>query len=457
MKPHILPTSALLVTAFAVRTATAGALDLAAAIAAAADGDVITVPAGVYAGSIVIDRSIMLDGGGEAVIDGGGERDVVRITAPDVTFRGFTVRNSGMQIDGENSGILVLGPRTIVQDNLVEDCLFGISLKNAPEGVVRNNTIRGKNLDIARRGDGIRVWQSGRTIIEDNMVTDSRDVVMWFSDGMTLRRNHVSRSRYGMHFMYTHDNVLEDNHLEDNSVGAFLMYSRNLVVRRNVFARNRGPSGYGLGLKDMQGVLVEDNVVAGNRVGLYFDSPPVMGGPFDIISRNAIAKNDIGLAFQPAVRQMAFTDNTFIENVQQVAILGGGDFKGNRFTVDGRGNYWSDYRGYDINGDGIGDMRYDADSLFENLMEREPSLRLFMYSPAQQAIELAARAFPIMKPEPRVSDESPLMQPAPMRIRPSQSASNPAMWLSGTGLLGLALLSLTAGRPQFARRMGAPS
>ena len=40
----------------------------------------------------------------------------------------------------------------------------------------------------------------------------------------------------------------------DNSVGMFIMYSRNIVLSRNVLDHNRGPSGYGIGLKDVDGL-----------------------------------------------------------------------------------------------------------------------------------------------------------------------------------------------------------
>src|SRR5690606_32595713 len=111
------------------------------------------------------------------------------------------------------------------------------------------------------------------------------------------------------------------------------------------------------------------------------------------------------------VKRNRFSDNEFTENIQQVAVIGSGEFSGNQFTVDGRGNYWSDYRGYDLGNDGVGDLPYRETSLFENLMEREPKLRLFLHSPAQQAIDMAARAFPIVQPQYRVCDEAPLMQP----------------------------------------------
>lgn len=433
-----------------------GNFDLQGAIAAAEPGAVIHVPPGVYRGPLTINRSVTLKANGDAVIDGGGQGDVVRITAPDVTFQGFVVRESGSSIDGENAGILSLAPRVVIADNRVEDALFGISLKASPDSIIRNNIVLSKKLDIARRGDGIRIWQSNNVLVEDNLVRETRDVVMWFSHGVTLRRNTVTDSRYGMHFMYTHDNVIEDNHLEGNSVGAFLMYSRNLTVRRNIFANNRGPSGYGLGLKDMQGVIAEDNVFLGNRVGAYFDNPPVFGGDFDTFTRNLFAYNDLGLAFQPMVKQMAFTENAFVENMQQVAIQSGGQFGGNRFAVNGRGNYWSDYRGFDLDGDGVGDMPYHAENLFESLMDREPMLRMFVYSPAQQAIDLAARAFPIMQPEPKVTDESPLMAVTPPNVPAPHRAGGGSMWIAAIGLLGTAGISLLAARPPaVVRKAGA--
>jgi nitrous oxidase accessory protein len=420
--------------------ATPASFDLAAAIADAPDGATVTVPPGTYPGPIVLARPVTLVADGAVVLDGGGGGDVVRITAPDVTVRGFVIRNTGISLDRENAGITGLAPRTTLEDNVLEDVLFGIYLKGATDSVISGNVIGGKDLAVQRRGDGIRIWQSHRTVIEDNVVRASRDAVMWFSDDVRLRRNRVVDGRYGLHFMYSNRNVIEDNVLEGNSVGAFLMYSRDLVVRRNVFARNRGPSGYGLGLKDMDATLGEDNVFVGNRIGLHLDTSPSSVRVHDTYRGNLFVANDIGIAFMPAVKRNRFFDNAFHENIEQVAVLGAGNFEGNTFTVDGRGNYWSDYRGYDLDGDGFGDLPYRAESLFENLMDREPKLRLFIYSPAQQAIEVAARAFPVVKPRPKLTDDAPLMTPPPVpdvaRIAPTRG---------GFGLLAAVLVLVAAG------------
>src|SRR6185369_11964249 len=102
-----------------------------------------------------------------------------------------------------------------------------------------------------------------------------------------------------------------------------------------------------LGLKDMDGVSAEDNSFIGNRIGLYVDNSPQSLNLTDDFTRNLFAYNDIGVAFLPNVKRNRFADNSFIENLQQVAGIGSGAFTGNDFTVGGRGNFWSDYRGYD--------------------------------------------------------------------------------------------------------------
>ncbi|MHC5114369.1 MAG: nitrous oxide reductase family maturation protein NosD [Planctomycetota bacterium] len=446
--------AATLLAAAATSGARAEAFDVHAAIADAAPGAVITVPAGTYAGPFVIDRAITLDGGGEAVLDGGGEGDVVRIEAPDVTVRGFVIRHTGKSLDRENAGVTGLAERIVIEENVFEDVLFGVYLKGANDSVIRGNRIGGKDLAVERRGDGIRIWQSHRARIEDNVLWECRDAVMWFSNQVYLRGNHITRGRYGLHFMYSNDNVIEENHLEGNSVGAFLMYSKGLRLRRNVFAHNRGPSGYGVGLKDMDGTTAEENVFLGNRIGLRFDTSPSSMRVRDTYERNVFAYNDVGIAFLPSVKRNRFRDNVFHENIEQVAVLGRGNFAGNEFSIDGRGNFWSDYRGYDLDGDGIGDAAYRSDSLFESLMDREPKLRLFLYSPAQQAIEMAAKAFPAVRPRPKMTDDAPLVRPVRIESRYRDEPRPFGMAVVGALLLAAALFAVAAGGRSFARGTG---
>jgi nitrous oxidase accessory protein len=442
----------VLATVLAAVPAAAADFDLAAAIAAAGPGEVITVPEGTYTGPFVIDRPMTLAAAGTVVLDGGGGGDVIQVKAPDVTVRGFVIRNTGTSLDRENAGVTVLAPRAVIEHNVLEDVLFGIYVKEGVDSVIRGNTISGMDLPVQRRGDGIRIWQSHRTLIENNVMRDSRDAVMWFSDGVRLRNNRITDGRYGLHFMYSDGNVIEDNHLEGNSVGAFLMYSKGLTLRRNVFARNRGPSGFGVGLKDMDNTSAQDNLFLGNRIGLHLDASPSSVRVTDTFTRNVFAFNDIGIAFTPAVKRNRFHNNGFVDNLEQVAVLGAGRFEGNVFTVEGRGNFWSDYRGYDLDGDGIGDLAYRSESLFENLMDREPKLRLFLFSPAQQAVEMAAKAFPMVMPQPKLSDEAPLMTPVEAALPPPPPVAPWPMTVLAASLLAGAGITLVGGRWHMPRQ-----
>ena len=425
---------------------TLAAFDLHAALRAAAAGDTLRVPAGRYPAPLIIDRPLTLVADGEVVIDAGGEGDVARVEAPDVTLRGFVLRGSGPSLDRENAGLVVNRPRATIEDCTIADVLVGIIFRDADGSLVRGSRIQGKPLALGRRGDAIRLWNSHDVRIENNTIVGCRDLVIWYSRGTHLVGNEVSDSRYGMHFMYAHDSVLEDNYLHDNSVGVFLMYSRDIRLHRNTLAHNRGPSGYGLGLKDMDCVVAADNFIVGNRVGIFNDNSPQRIDAWNDITRNVIAYNDSALAFLPSVRRNRVFENAFVENAAQITILGGGELRENLFTAGGRGNYWSDYAGFDADGDGLGDVPYRNTSLFENLMDREPKLRLFWYSPAHQALDFAARAFPVMRPEPRITDSAPLMRPVATTAALPQHAAHGPLSILGLALLAAGSLVIAASR-----------
>ena len=425
----------LLLTLLASPAAAQGdSFDLPAALAAAQPGDTIVIPPGIYAGPLVVDvPGLTLEGQEGAIIDGGGLGDVFTVNAPDVTVRDLTIRNSGDSLDREHAGITGLAPRLTIENNRLENVLFGIYLKEAPDSVIRGNEVTGMDLDIGRRGDGIRVWQSPGALVEGNYVYDVRDVVMWFSNGSTLRRNIVENGRYGLHFMFSDDQTLEENILRDNSVGVYLMYSRGLTMRNNLMVDNNGPSGYGAALKDVDDVLAEGNRLVNNRIGVYVDNSPREADAFVLFEDNLLAYNEIGVEMLPLVRRNVFTNNVFQENREQIAIAGGGELQGNDWSRDGWGNYWSDYAGFDADGNRVGDIAYRSSSLYEDLMEEYPELRLFQLSPATDALDLAARAFPVFQPRAKMADEHPLMAPPDLPAVPGipepQTLANLAMAL----------------------------
>ncbi|MGC8640049.1 MAG: nitrous oxide reductase family maturation protein NosD [Isosphaeraceae bacterium] len=402
----------------------------------AASGDTVIVRGGVHDGPLLVRKSIRLVGEKHPVIDGRGHGTVVRLSAPDSELSGFTIRSSGDLLAKEDAGVLVTAPGSRIEHNTLTDVLFGIYLRQASGCLIRGNQLHGKNLPVPRRGDLIRSWYSKNVTIKSNTTDGGRDVVLWYSSDLTIRDNRVTGGRYGLHFMYSDNAQVAGNQLRDNSVGVFLMYSRRLNLHENWIAANRGPSGYGVGLKDMENTRINHNVLVGNKVGLFLEHSD---GEY---LGNLVADNDKGIVIFPSASGNRFERNSFLRNGEQVEIEG---FAGTMTNNVWRSNHWSDYRGYDRDGDGWGDLAYRPERLFERLADRRPALRLFAVSPSAQAIDLASRVFPIFEPRPKFVDDHPRMQPFPPPVVLA-GVGDPTSWLLLGALFLIWPLALVVGR-----------
>ncbi|MFN7965303.1 MAG: nitrous oxide reductase family maturation protein NosD [Acidobacteriota bacterium] len=413
---------------------------LSSALKAASPGDTIRVTGGVYPGPVLIDKSITLEGHEWPVIDGGKSGTVVTLSAPGIVLRGFEIRGSGIEPDLDHSGVTVTALHVTVENNRLRDVLFGIFVSQAGQCVVRGNDIGGKDdLEEGRRGDAIRLWYSPQVLIENNVVHNSRDTVIWYSQRCTVRGNRIEHGRYGIHLMYTDAVDIENNVLRNNAVGIYVMYSTGVTMIGNDIRGHRGPSGYALGFKDADRVRVERNLLIDNRAAVFCEGTPFQPGGFARFEQNVFAFNEQGVMISASNAGASFTNNTFWENAEQVSIPN----SGSSTLVQWRGNYWSDDAGFDLDGDRQNDQPYRADKLFEGLTDREPALRILLYSPAAQALELASSAFPVMRPVPKVDDPIPAAQPLPLPVV-SDGAPAPSAQLALAGAVLLLLCAMTA-------------
>ncbi len=436
---------------------------IAEAVAKAESGDEIRVAGGVYPGGLIIDKSLTLTGVDGPVIEGGETGTLVSATGVNLTITGFHLRGTGSNHDAEDSAIMIENGQATIIDNMIEDALFGIYLKNAAGSVIRGNIVRGKEVDIAMRGDGIKVWYSDDVTIENNQASAGRDVILWYSNRGIVRDNVFDRERYGLHLMFSDDALIEANSMRANSIGLFIMYSKNIVVRGNSLSNNHGPSGGGIGLKDVDNIVVEGNRFINNQVGAQIDSSPSSIGIENYWRDNVFAFNETAIGFMPSVQHNTLTGNSFVDNNEHVATTGRGQLREISWSEGGIGNYWSDYAGFDANGDGVGDIPYRSERLFESLMDENPELRLFLFSPSAMAIDFAAKAFPGVRPETKLEDTAPLISPIHSEYLPQlEQMTGGSRFVTGAlGVLAVAggaalILRLRPRRNNQEHRIAAP-
>jgi nitrous oxidase accessory protein len=357
----------------------------------------------VYRGDLVVRRAVRLVGQPGTVLEGGGSGTVVALEADDAGLENVVVRRSGRRHTAEDGAVKAKGARIAVRDVRVEDSLFGISLGPCPDCVREGSEVIGAGSDQELRGDGIKLWEAHRSVVRGCRVLRSRDVVVWYSRGVLLEDLSVEEGRYGAHFMYAHDATVRTSVLRNNVVGIFVMYSARVTATGNVLAGARGAAGVGLGFKESDAVTLDGNWLVGNTTGLYLDRTPRSAADPARFTRNVIALNDVAVRLHSSQEGVTFEQNDFRENAVAAEVEGGGDALAVRFD----GNYWSEYAGYDLDGDGTGDVAYEVKRLSGELTDSRPALRFFEGTGALGLIDAMSQAVPVLASRKLLVDAHP--------------------------------------------------
>ena len=376
--------------------------DLQAAVAAAAAGDVIEVERGLYRANLLIDKPLTLRGLNRPTLSGGLSGDTIRVTAPDVVIEGLIVRDSGSSLQDQNAGIYLYpgAHRAVVQNCDLTYNLFGLWIEKVNDVRIEGNLITGKrDFNSAKRGNGIQLYNTQRAQILHNNVSFVRDALyVDVSHHATFRGNKLHHSRYGTHYMTSYYNVWEDNETYYNRGGLALMEVREQVVRNN---RAWGNSDHGIMLRSVQDSVVTGNVVAGNNRGFF-----IYDMEYVELKNNLVVDNVVGVHLSAGSTRNVVEGNDFIGNREQVRYVGARDEAWGQES----GNHWSNYLGWDRDGNGVGDVRYEANDMVDRLSWRYPSMKLLLASPAVQALRLVGQQFPILR-VPSVIDPKPRMVP----------------------------------------------
>lgn len=358
------------------------------AVSLAQNGDVIKVSKSTYLLSdLLIDKSISLIGVDNPVLDGQKKSNIIIITAHHVTIKGFILRNSGISNIKDKAGIRVeKGDYVNIINNRLENTCFGIYLAKVTTGTIKGNTIIGIN-SVIQSGNGIHLWYSSHINILDNKISGQRDGIYFeFATHCLISHNLSEKNhRYGLHFMFSNDDIYTFNTFRNNGSGVAVMYTKNIRMTNNIFEQNWGSSSFGLLLKDITKSYISNNTFSKNTSGIYMEGTNEVKA-----ERNNFLNNGL------AVRMLANCEkDTFLLN----------NFMGNTFdfTTNGtenlnylNGNYWDKYSGYDLDRDQKGDLPYRPVSLYSQIIERLPSAVFLLRSFMAELLDKAERAIPSM-------------------------------------------------------------
>ncbi|WP_019898628.1 nitrous oxide reductase family maturation protein NosD [Methylotenera mobilis] len=372
------------------------------AIDRAKAGDMVVVARGVYPVHLVITKPLHLKGLNRPTLDGGNIGDVIRIKSPDVTIEGFIISNSGADLTAQNAGIYLEpgSDRAIVHNNTINYTLFGLWIEKVKDIQVIANNITGKrDLASAQRGNGIQLYNSRGAKIINNHVSFTRDgIYVDVSDHALFQGNRLHHLRYGSHYMNSNFNVWENNDSYLNRGGLALMEVRNQTVRNN---RAWGNSDHGIMLRTIVDSVVEHNVVAGNGRGFF-----IYDAEYNTLHNNLIIANRVGVHLWAGSIHNDVEGNDLINNSEQIKYVASKD----EYWGVKTGNYWSNYVGWDSDGNGVGDVPYEANDLVDHLTWKYPAAKLLLNSPAVQTLRLVSRQFPLLRAT-SIVDQNPRMTP----------------------------------------------
>ncbi len=368
-------------------------------------GTTLRLPPGKYRGPAIINKPLTVEGNGKVIIEAGGRGTVLTIKADRVTLRGLTLRGSGDSHDAIDGAIMAEGRELLIENNVLEDVLFGISLHKTTDSIVRGNRIRSRPVDSADRGDGMRLWYSTGNRIENNDIAQMRDITVSNSPRNRFTGNTIRNSRRAFNFLFSHRSIVEGNLLEKNSTGVIALNSEGMIVRNNRILHAMDASGAGIALKETSAALIYGNEIVHCAHGIMADSP------MDPINRivfinNIIAHNVTGIYFYGAKGGHIAINNTFKSNLWPVTIIGDGDPMNDFWW----GNSWDNYEGFDLDGDGLGDKPHELYAWADRIWMETPSATFFRSTPVLELLDFLERLAPFSSPSLILRDTAPRLR-----------------------------------------------
>ncbi len=378
------------------------------AVVLANDGDTVLVKQGIYKETLIrVNKSIHIMGKNHPVIDAEGKVESIFVAnANNFSISGFELKNVGISYTKENAAFFISkGNNFILKDNIIKDSFFGFIIQKGKYGVIKHNKIIGnRTKNEASAGNGVHLWKCNHMRIEQNQISNMRDGIYLEFINKSFISNNLSTNniRYGLHFMFSNNDEYDHNEFKNNGAGVAVMFSKFIKMHHNTFHFNWGTASYGLLLKEISDAEIFDNVFEQNTTGINIEGCNRIN-----YKNNYFIRNGWALKFTGGCYANIFEYNNFMYNAFDLSYSS--RINNNKFEA----NYWSNYVGYDLDKNGIGDVVYRPVKLFSYIVNKTPETLVLLRSLFVAIINFSEKVSPVFTPDNLV-DDKPLMKPLKM-------------------------------------------
>ena len=313
------------------------------AIDNASEGDTIFVHRGIYYENLTIDKTLYLIGEDrdETIIDSCYSRDTITVTAPDVVISNFTIQNAGRCAvllkreargtkifnniirGGEPSSIYSRASDVEITNNFILNSYHGIHMIGVTNVTIRWNLFHNDGTP-SLLPSAIWLEKAKNSTITENLARNMEIAVDFESRNVTVNRNKVIGG--SIELLY----CVEDCIVSGNT----LLFGQENVWQGLIY----------IGQYSNHNEIV-DNFVYGGHIGIDLWEKCKE----NIIKLNTVMNCKRGIHLSCHCKYNSIVYNNLIGNVVNAY-----DDDINTWFK----NYYSDYDGYDANGDGIGDIPY---------------------------------------------------------------------------------------------------
>jgi nitrous oxidase accessory protein len=432
--------------------------DIQVAIDKAHIGDTIVVGLGQYS-SFDVDRPVKIQGENWPVIQAAVQRPGITIRAEGAEVLGFKIKGAAkddaskfdyymqhpaaaaLMLDLPNAGIIVERNDVVVKNIIIfgsqvglyadgavnisilnvtfDRCGMGAELLNCREGTIENSRSQGcdksgiyiehssgirlENNSVADTSNsGILLKASTNCIISNNTASGNKEgIALWNSSFIDIHSNRADRSYYGILLSGSNNNTVVDNTATDNS--------RSEIVK-----------GFGIAISLQENStynIVARNVASKSLNGLEL----TRGCKYNVVYSNNATDNTHGIRVDKNYNNLIFHNNLVRNTISAY------DNATHNFWNASVGNYYSDYRGTDKNGDGIGDQPYTIPKGKSKTVDARPLIR-----PCSTAIldmeALWQALWKYARYDPKEENDMPFRRANGMIVIESKKPQSPPEW-----------------------------